>query len=333
MAAIFHNLIRIPQRRFNKTKLMRRKSGLLIIAVVFLFLLLFPLKANEFPDAVKTPLVTSGTEEGEAAIPEAAAAVIPAPELPKAAASARDAPEEKTSAVPPDTAVVIFTFDDGCISDYELAYPILKKYGIRGTSYIIPEYQDTGRPYALTWDMVKEMKQYGWVFGCHTYAHSDLTKMTADEIRASMLKVNESFMAQGLDAPAIHAFPFGRYDQKVIDAMKPFRVQMRKAFYESKFVDPKTADPYGIDSCSADMRMEERLKLHEAFVDKAVEQKAIIVFRCHCLYKESVGDMGNWTVQTDSRLFEKLVRYCADKGCRFMTMTDLLSMCADVQGL
>lgn len=41
-----------------------------------------------------------------------------------------------------DCAYIAFTFDDGCLSDYELAYPILKQYDIRGTSYIIPKYQD-----------------------------------------------------------------------------------------------------------------------------------------------------------------------------------------------
>ncbi len=225
-------------------------------------------------------------------------------------------------------ATVIFTFDDGYASDYELAYPILKAYGIRGTSYIIPEYQDTNRPHALTWDEVKEMRQYGWDFGCHTYSHSNLTNMTADEIKASMEKVNAAFISQGLPAPAIHAFPYGKYDAAAIEAMKPYRIQMRKAFYEKKFVDLGTTSPYEIDSCSADMRKRPRLLEHEQLVDKAVNEKAIIVFRCHCLYREAVDDMGAWPVQTDSRLFAELVKYCVGKGCRFMTMSELAQMMA-----
>lgn len=221
------------------------------------------------------------------------------------------------------TATVIFTFDDGYVSDYELAYPILKKYGIRGTSYIIPEYQDTNRPYTLKWDEIREMKQYGWDFGCHTYSHTDVTKMAADEIKKSMESVNAAFTAQGLPAPKIHAFPFGKYDEAAIEAMKPYRIQMRKAFYETKFVDPATADPYEIDCCSADMQKRPRLLEHEKLVDKAVNEKAVIVFRCHCLYRETVDDMGDWPVQTDSRLFAELVKYCFDKGCRFMTMSEL----------
>jgi peptidoglycan/xylan/chitin deacetylase (PgdA/CDA1 family) len=222
--------------------------------------------------------------------------------------------------------VIAFTFDDGCLSDYELAYPILKRYGIRGTSYIAPAYQDEGKPYTLTWDQIREMAQYGWVFGCHTYAHSDLTTMTKDEIAESMEKVNEAFIREGLEAPIVHAFPYGRYNDDVIGAIKPYRVQARKAFYETNFVDPDNVDPYAIDCCSADMRTEKRLKEKEALVDKACQQNAIIVFRCHCLYRSEVNDMGEWVVQTDSKLFGQLVAYCVQKGCRFVTMTELIGM-------
>lgn len=49
-------------------------------------------------------------------------------------------------------------------------------------------------------------------------------------------------------------------------------------------------------------------------------------FGCHSLYKSKVNDMGKWSVQTDSRLFAKLVKYCVKKGCKFITMTDLMKM-------
>jgi hypothetical protein len=128
--------------------------------------------------------------------------------------------------------------------------------------------------------------------------------------------------------PNIHAFPYGKYNEAAIEALKPYRIQLRKAFYEEKFVDPATADPYEIDCCSADMRKRPRLAEHERLVDKAVNEKAILVFRCHCLYRESADDMGDWPVQTSSKLFAELVEYCVSKGCRFMTMSELAELMA-----
>jgi peptidoglycan/xylan/chitin deacetylase (PgdA/CDA1 family) len=221
---------------------------------------------------------------------------------------------------------VIFTFDDGYISDYNLAYPILKSHGIQGTSYIIGKFPDHNTPNALSWSQIKEMSADGWDFGCHTYNHVDMTKLSAAQIRKSLEEENQAFINQGLEPPKIMAYPSGKYNQQVIDVVKQYRLQGRKAFYESKFVDPNHVNPYEIDSISADMRKPPRLKSREELVDKAVREKGIIVFRTHCMYKEKVNDNGRWDVQTDSRLFAQLVQYCVDKKVEFMTMSQLMEL-------
>lgn len=225
-----------------------------------------------------------------------------------------------------DHAVIAFTFDDGYQSDYDLAYPILKKYGINGTSYIIGKYPDGNVPNTLNWDEIKKMYATGWDFGCHTYAHIRLTTMTPDEIRQSMEMENASFQRNGLPIPDIHAFPYGAYNQQVIDVIKEYRKQMRKAYYEEKFVDLNHVNPYEIDCISADMHSNKLLDAKEKLVDKACAEDAVIVFRVHCMYRENRNDMGKWPVQTDSRLFAKLVDYCVSKGCWFVTMDQLEQM-------
>ena len=62
----------------------------------------------------------------------------------------------------PDRPVLI-TFDDGYVDNYEEAYPILKKYNMRGTIFLIINLMDT--PGYLTWDQVKEMAADGMEFG------------------------------------------------------------------------------------------------------------------------------------------------------------------------
>jgi peptidoglycan/xylan/chitin deacetylase (PgdA/CDA1 family) len=237
-----------------------------------------------------------------------------------------DNASQKHKPIKPDHAVIAFTFDDGYQSDYDLAYPILKRYGINGTSYIIGKYPDGNIPDTLTWDEIRKMHANGWDFGCHTYAHIRLTTMTPDEIRQSMEMENASFQRNGLPIPDIHAFPYGAYNQQVIDVIKEYRKQMRKAYYEEKFVDLNHVNPYEIDSISVDMHTAHLLEAKEKLVDKACAEDAVIVFRVHCMYKENRNDMGKWPVQTDSRLFAKLVDYCVSKGCRFITMDQLEQM-------
>jgi hypothetical protein len=50
---------------------------------------------------------------------------------------------------------IILTFDDGYVDNYQFAFPILKKYGMLGTFFILSGPIDNGNPNYLTWDMVK----------------------------------------------------------------------------------------------------------------------------------------------------------------------------------
>lgn len=234
----------------------------------------------------------------------------------------------------PETAAVIFTFDDGPESDYVLAYPILKKYNIKGTSYLITGLMDNNAPGKLTWAQVKEMSGYGWVFGCHTYEHKRLVSMTDDKIKRSMELVNQSFVNQELPPPEIMAYPYGSFNQRVINDIRPYRKQARLAYYQTKFVDTVKKDPYKIPSISADMRTAAQLKKVEKIVDKACKEKAVVVFRVHTLYKQKPYDtvklyraiLSGCAPQTDSKLFEELIVYCINKGCTFMTMTQLMDI-------
>ncbi|MGZ9586946.1 polysaccharide deacetylase family protein [Paenibacillus marinisediminis] len=69
----------------------------------------------------------------------------------------------------PNNAVLI-TFDDGYETFYTEAYPILKKYNVPATNFVIVSAVDnkTGRK-KMTWDQMREMKKEGYSFYSHSY--------------------------------------------------------------------------------------------------------------------------------------------------------------------
>jgi len=79
----------------------------------------------------------------------------------------------------PDNAVLL-TFDDGYASFYELAYPVLKRFGYPAIGFVIVSGIDQrdkpGIP-KLTWDQMREMQRDGIAFMNHTY---DLHAKKAD---------------------------------------------------------------------------------------------------------------------------------------------------------
>jgi peptidoglycan/xylan/chitin deacetylase (PgdA/CDA1 family) len=312
---------------------MKRKIATIVLALFIIVSMVScnttaPLGTPSVPAETSPPAARPTASDGAELSPERTAPPAPA---------SSPSPSETPG---PGKAVIIFTFDDGAVSDYLLAYPILKEYGIKGTSYINAKFTDDNVKGRMSWDQIGEMREYGWVFGAHTCTHQHMTKLSDKQIDKDCEELSSLFTSHGLDAPDIMAYPYGSYNSKVIKAIKPFYKQARLAYYRTDFVDPANTDPYKIPSISADMQSSGRLNELMSLVDKASEEGAVAVFRVHVLYKEHPFDTvkrnphvgGGCAPQTDSGLFAELVKYCVDKGCSFMTMTELMDYMDAQQG-
>ena len=76
----------------------------------------------------------------------------------------------------PDKLVVI-TFDDGYRSNYTLAYPILQKYGMKATIFLIAG--DVGKPHKLTRAQLTELVQSGLVsIQSHGWSHRNMAALS-----------------------------------------------------------------------------------------------------------------------------------------------------------
>src|SRR5213083_1999055 len=77
--------------------------------------------------------------------------------------------------IPPRCAVI--TFDDGWKSQYEVAWPIMKKYGYPLTMFIYTEGVRGGKlggGEAITWEQLGDMRDNGVDIQAHTATHQDL---------------------------------------------------------------------------------------------------------------------------------------------------------------
>src|SRR5437899_744313 len=77
--------------------------------------------------------------------------------------------------IPPRCAVI--SFDDGWKSQYEVAWPIMKKFGYTFTMFIYTESVaggSLGGGQAITWEMLADMRDNGIDIEAHTATHQDL---------------------------------------------------------------------------------------------------------------------------------------------------------------
>tara|TARA_R110002096_G_scaffold432240_1_gene648743 strand:- start:169174 stop:170154 length:981 start_codon:yes stop_codon:yes gene_type:complete len=121
--------------------------------------------------------------------------------------------------LPPRTIAV--TIDDGYLSIYKEAWPILKAAGIPFTLFISTESVNDQNQRSMTWDQIRELDADALVdIGHHGHAHAHMTKITIPEAMADIAKADEIYERELGYVPDIFAYPYGEYSEELIDAIK-----------------------------------------------------------------------------------------------------------------
>jgi len=112
-------------------------------------------------------------------------------------------------------------FDDGNLSDYEQALPVLRDRGLTATFFVL-----AGRieqPKYLSSDQIQALREAGMGIGSHGWAHADLRRTTDSELAH---EVDDSRRLLGeVTGEAIDSFaiPFGSYDRRVLRKLRSYR--------------------------------------------------------------------------------------------------------------
>ncbi len=205
--------------------------------------------------------------------------------------------------IPPKSAVI--SIDDGYISGYNVAWPVLKKFGYPFTMFVYTDYIRGGARsggQSMSWEQLAEMRDAGVDIQSHTVSHSALNAKkgkTEEQYRewltnelAGSKKILEDKL--GIQVKAL-AYPYGLHNETV-------RAVAKEAGYEAAFTvygqriahgsDPTMVGRYAIESTKPKV-FEQAIAFHgpvSGSVDGATAMPAAATMVTQPMEGETVSD-------------------------------------------
>lgn len=130
---------------------------------------------------------------------------------------------------------VIITFDDGYSDNYYNAYPILKKYNLKATIFVVVK--NINKKGFLTKTQIAKMSDL-ISFQSHTISHLELTKVS-DTTLEKECSLSKSTLSGITKKPVyVLSYPVGKYNNKVIEAASKYydyAVTEKTGYYNKAF--------------------------------------------------------------------------------------------------
>jgi len=146
---------------------------------------------------------------------------------------------------------VIFTVDDGYVTTYTKAFPVFKKYNVPFSVFLYFGGVGVSKEY-LTWDMIREMAEWGVEFGHHSTTHEKfpllLKKMDLESFKKyfedDLIKGQKIWQEKMNTTLKYYAYPYGYYNEEMIEILK--KHGFRLAFIQLSGPYNKQISPFEI---------------------------------------------------------------------------------------
>lgn len=119
--------------------------------------------------------------------------------------------------------IVSLTFDDGYLSQFKTALPLLKKRNLPATFYVI-----TGNIDSTTKSLILKNVSADYEIGSHSVTHPDLSKISIAEVYNELFD-SKTYLKKyfGINTGLTVSYPFGRYNSSITQVAKSMYMAAR----------------------------------------------------------------------------------------------------------
>ncbi len=114
--------------------------------------------------------------------------------------------------------LIVITFDDGWIDNYEYAVPILKSFNFSATFFVITSYVNSAG--CMSVEQLLEIQQAGMQIESHAHTHTPLELLSNSEMQWELTH-SKNLLEKHLEKDVTFiSFPHGSYNKGVLEAAK-----------------------------------------------------------------------------------------------------------------
>jgi peptidoglycan/xylan/chitin deacetylase (PgdA/CDA1 family) len=223
-------------------------------------------------------------------------------------------------ALPPNpfpTGMVSLVFDDGLLSQYNSARPILTAANLSGVYAIITQgVKDvSGDNASMTWAQIATLQSLGNEIASHTRTHPFLTELTSAQLQSEVVGAYSDLVAKGF-TPKTFVYPYGDTNPTVEAAVKAAGYIGARGSYWG--MNSPTADTYAL----YDVRVDKTTTAAQinALIDQTLANKRWLVLEIHDVLA-SGGDSEAITPAT----LQAIVDHIKSTGIKTVTLQEGMS--------
>jgi peptidoglycan/xylan/chitin deacetylase (PgdA/CDA1 family) len=120
-------------------------------------------------------------------------------------------------AVPLPPKPIVLSFDDGYLSDYSVALPVLRRHRWAGVLNLVV--RNVGRGDIQPWQ-VRRLIAAGWEIDAHTISHVDLTTLDATRLGKEVAGSRADLRRMFGRPVQFFCYPLGHYDARAVAAVR-----------------------------------------------------------------------------------------------------------------
>jgi hypothetical protein len=238
----------------------------------------------------------------------------------------------------------IINFDDGSIGQYTYAKPILDKYGLKATFFIVCNYANSPRNSYMSWPEIAQLQNDGMDIESHTMNHKDLTTLPVADLNYEIGQSKQCLLDHGINGNtanmSIFAYPGHRgvNDPTIVKTVAKYYGTARSGDIPLQFLNvPSNRYALAGTNVVLETQIDKQTKSFNDFqtsLDKFIklvnrqnkfnengQLNAIPVIVYHKIDFKANNDLR--VSNTSPDLFDAEMKYLHDNGFKIFTMSDL----------